>query len=330
VTLSTLLTNLYRRCNFADTPDAAVTTRLTMFLNQRHRALLTSSALQSLKRGFTSFTSTGAGGGGSAVSEYGMPYGVARVLAVREETNDRLLEERSWEWYRSQQPDPTNQSGTPDCWVPLGIRAIARKPADTGVWVVSTSALDTTQVVTIVGIVGTTPTGQRGATLSLTATLNGTTAVRLGVAQTFDDVVSWSVNAACAGSLSLLDAAAAGFTLGVLPIGRQVARNLVIALAPTPSSTLTYKVDFEHALVDLVNTWDQPLLPEDFHDILIAAVLMDEYQHRDDSRYQAAAQEYRQRVSDLKCWLFNHRPATSPNARRELAPLGAWYPGQYT
>jgi hypothetical protein len=55
---------------------------------------------------------------------------------------------------------------------------------------------------------------------------------------------------------------------------------------------------------------------------------MDEYAHRDDTRYAMAQVEYRQRLSDLKCFLYGHRAATQPRAAYELAPLGPWYPHQ--
>lgn len=320
MTLSTLLTNLYRRLHFADTPDTAVTTRLTMLLNQRHRELLTSNALKSLRFGFTQFDSV------ASQPEYGLPFGISQILGIREATNDRTLGMRSWEWYRQRQPDPAAETGTPDVFVPLGQRAIFRRPAGTGVWVNSGSVGDTTQIVTIQGILANVEAP--GAHTIVTATLNGTTRVRLGTTQIYYDIPQWSVSATCNAGLTMFDAAAGGNTLGFLPIGRQVSRNTVFALSPTPASALTYYVDFEHALVDLSNAWDQPLLPEDFHDILVFAVLMDEYEGRDDSRYATAEANYRRRLSDLKCFLFGHRAATQPRAPSELAPLGPWFPYQ--
>jgi hypothetical protein len=319
VTLSTLLTNLYRRLNYPDSPDASVATRLTMFLNQRHRRLLSSPALRQLREGVASFASV------TGQAEYALGYGSARMKAVRDPANNRTLDMRPWSWYRSIEPDPANTSGTPEAWVPLGQRAVARKPDGTGVWVASSAAGDTTQSVTIQGIVA--DAAQAGALLAASATLTGTSRVRLGTA-TFDDVPQWSVSAACAGVLTLYDAAASGNTLGTLPIGRTTSKLTVFALYQTPASALTYEVDIEHELVDMTNTWDEPLLPVDFHDLLIMAATADEYEHRDDSRYANATRQYEERFRELKAWLYDHRAALAPQAVREVAPLGPWYPRQ--
>jgi hypothetical protein len=318
--LSDLLTNLYRRLNWADAPDTATTTRLTMFLNQRHRRLLSSPALRQLREGFGTFTSV------AAQAEYALPYGIARVRTMREITNDRVLAERSVEWYRASNPDTAANSGTPDSWVPFGVRAVARRPGALGVWAASSSAADTTQLVMMHATLST--SDPRGSLSTGTTLLTGTTRVRLGGTNTFDDVLTLSLSAACAGTVSFFDAAAAGNTLATMPAGRRTSRLYVFALTPTPASAIDYSVDFEHAITDLANVWDEPLLPEDFHDLLIAAALMDEYQARDDTRYSAAVREYEERLRELKAWLYGHRSALQPEPRREVARLGSWYPFQ--
>jgi hypothetical protein len=321
MTLAELRTNLYRRLNYPDSPDTSVTTRLTMFLNQRHRRLLSSPALRQLREGVASFASV------TGQTEYALGYGTARMLVVRDPANNRTLEMRPWSWYRSLEPDPANTTGTPEAWIPLGQRAVARKPDGTGVWVASGAAGDTTQTVTIHAVLANAEAV--GATTSVSALLTGTTRVRLGTTQVYDDVVQWSVTAACAGALTLYDAAVSGNTLGTLPIGRTTSKLTAFALYQTPASALTYEVDIEHELVDMANTWDEPLLPVDFHDLLIMAATADEYEHRDDSRYSNAIRQYDERFRELKAWLANHRAAlASPLGVREIAPLGPWYPRQ--
>ena len=320
MTLAELRTNLYRRLNYPDSPDSAVTTRLTMFLNQRHRRLLSSPALRQLREGVASFASV------TGQAEYALGYGTARMRVVRDPANNRTLEQRPWAWYRSLEPDPANTTGTPEAWVPLGQRAVARKPDGTGVWVASSAAGDNSQTVTIQGIVA--DAAQAGALLAASATLTGTSRVRLGTA-TFDDVPQWSVSAACAGVLTLFDASSGGNTLGTLPIGRTTSKLTVFALYQTPASALTYEVDIEHELVDMTNAWDEPLLPVDYHDLLIMAALADEYEHRDDSRYSNAIRQYDERFRELKAWLNGHRAAlATPMGVREIAPLGPYYPRQ--
>jgi hypothetical protein len=319
MTLSTLLANLYARLNYPSTPQADVTSRLTLFLNQRYRRLLSQPALRQLREGVGTFASV------ASQPEYGLQGAVARITAIRDTTNRRMLAPIAWEVYRQAQPDPSTETGTPDAWAPLGMRALFRKTGGTVVYAASSSAADTTQVVhSSVSRSDSTPTG---LPQSFTTNLNGTTRVQIGNG-TYEDVFSLSLSAVAAGAVTFYDAAVAGNALGVIAAGRRTARVYVFALSPTPASALTYQVDYEHAITDLANTWDEPALPEDFHDLLIMATLCDEYEHRSDDRYSNAVRQYDERFRELKAWLANHRAALQGRAPKEVAPLGAWYPRQ--
>lgn len=321
MTLSDLQTALYRRLNWADSPDTATVNRLLGFLNQRHRRLLSSPALRQLREGFGTLTSVA----GQAV--YAVPFGITRLNAVRDLTNDRALSPLAQATWRSINPDPESLSGTPDAYVPIGERAIIRQPGGAGLWAVSSSAADTTQVVHLTAAL--TATSPRGFQQTSTNTLNGTTRVRLGTGtDTFDDVVAITLSAATAGTVSVFDAAVSGNTVAVIFAGRRTSRVYALALHPTPASALDYQLDYEHAIVDLANAWDEPLLPVDFRDLLVLGALMDEYQVRDDDRYAMAAREYDQRHRELKAFLANHHAALAPLAPREIAPVGPWYPRQ--
>ncbi len=318
MTLSDLLTELYRRLNHPSSPDTSVTQRLTMFLNTRHRKLLTTPGLRATRNGFGTLTSV------ASQAEYGLPYGVTRLLGVRDRQNDRALSPMAWETYRAVNPDPTTTS-TPDSFVPLGDRAVFRRPGAQGVWAASSSAGDTQNALFVGNLSTSTP---RGRALSTTTALTGTSRVRLGGANTYDDVETVSLATAAVGEVTLYDAAAAGNVLGVIHSGRRTAKTFVIALHPTPGSVLDYDLDYEQALIDLTNSWDEPLLPEDFHDLLVLGALQDEFLSRDDTRYGTAKAEYDARLRELKAFAYNHRAATAPVSRPELAPLGPWFPRQ--
>jgi hypothetical protein len=323
MTLADIRLNLYRRLNFSDTPDGAVTTRLTMFVNQRYRTLLTTPALRRLREGVGSATSV------AGQPEYGMHGGMGRILAVRDRTDDRRLAPMAFDTYRSTHPDTTQQS-TPTHYVPIGLRAVWRRPAGSAIWIVSGNALDTTQIATL--HLGYNSPGlatlTAGLVQTVTATLNGTTRVAVAAGNLIDDVFTWSLSAVSNGQVSLYDAATGGHELGSISSGFRSARFYVFALVPTPSAARVYDIDYEHALVDLSNTWDEPLIPDDFQDLLVLGALADEFMHRDDNRYSAAVMEYRARLSDLKSWLYGHRAATQKGPRAELAPLGSWFPHQ--
>jgi hypothetical protein len=276
--------------------------------------------MQPLRQGFGTFASV------ASQAEYALPANIARITRIRETTNDRTLAARSLDWWRAAYPDPAANTGTPDSWAPIGRRALYKRPSATGVWAVSSAAGDTTQGVLMTGTLST--SDPRGAASSSTTTLTGTTRVRLGGTNTFDDVLELSLNAATTGTITFYDAAASGNVLGSIPAGRRVARLYAFVLAATPSSAIDYSVDYEHAITDLSNTWDEPVFHEDYHDILLDAALMLEFEGRDDSRYAAAKGRYDERFRDLKAYIANHRSGLQATAPREIAPLGPWYPRQ--
>jgi len=310
VTLSEIETAAWIRLNLGEAPATRDQTRIRSFINETHRALLSRSSLRGLRLGRTTVASV------ADQAEYGLNQAVARLLTIRETTNDRTLVPRSREWYRAVEPDPAAATGTPDAYIPLGYGAVKRRPAGTGLWGVSTSAADT-----MVLRIRARTTSQ--TTTDSTLTLSGTSRVAFGALTTYDDVTSITLASAAAGTVSLYDAAAAGNELAAIPIGRTVSRYLRFALWPTPTAAVTYQVDYEHEIATLSNNDDEPLLPAEFHDLLWRGAIRDEYEQRDDNRYAVAEARFEARVMALQAYLYH---AQGPPGRGERSTLGAGFP----
>lgn len=313
--LSEIQTKLYRRLGWPDSPDAATVGRLLGFINDRYRELMSRRALERWRRVDTIFTSA------ADLAEYAFPFGIERVEQIRDLTSDILLLPRSIDWYRALDPDPADYTGTSEYWIDRGHVAIARRPAGTGLWAVSTAAGDTTQTVRI------TATRADGYQAAQTLTLNGTTRVQLGAFTDFRDVGLFTISTTATGNVELYNAAAAGTRLAEIKAGRKSSRYFGIYLSPTPASALTYQLQAVRSIEDLVNAEDVPLLPEDFHDILLLGARMDEYERRDDARFDTALAQYNERWKELKIWLYNHPhgddPLTPPTRGSRL---GAAFP----
>ena len=316
--LSTLLADLYRRLNYTSSPPTATTTRLTAFLNETHRKILGEPGMERLRDDTLTFTSV------NAQAYYGLPQVIERIESITDRTSNYRLRLLTQSDIRT--VDPSLASiGLSQYYINRGFQQVAMQPAAaTGLWVVSSSAGDATQVVTTEAVL---TGGYRG--ISTDTTLNGTTRVQVDSLTTYIEVVKFYVKTGTpAGTVSLYDAAAAGNELARIPIGGTYARYLQIQLWPTPTSALTYYVDYVRTLPDMANSNDEPLVPEDFHYLLIEGTLMKELTKSDDTRRVDAERNYLRGVSQLKYFInCGADLRVVHNERRpEFSRLGANFP----
>ena len=135
MTLTDMLADLCRKLNYASTPSSDTTVRLTAFLNEIHRRTLGLPGMEYLRQSQITFASV------ASTAQYSLPPDVARIIAIRDATNDLTLKGGSWRWYTEQEADPTSTTGTPSVWVPVGQVAVAAQPSDASkLYVDSTSA----------------------------------------------------------------------------------------------------------------------------------------------------------------------------------------------
>ena len=318
MTRSDLLADLYRRFGYASSPATEISTRFGQYLNEVQQELLSEPGMGALLNGSLTFASV------ASTPQYSIPQAIARVKTIYETTNDRRLELRSLDWYRSIYPDVAAQTGIPEVAVDLGAIGVAVQPSDASeIFVDSTSASDTGTAY-IEGF----RTG--GYFVSRSVTMTGTTAVSLGSAYT--DIVfitKFYISAAAVGTVTLHEDASGGTELARIPIGQTFARYRRIALVPTPSSAITYTVDFEWDPQNMSNANDEPLLPPRFHRLLGIGARVKEYEKKDDSRYQEAVREFEHQKRKLKYFVFS-QAAAGANLRGHLhrgySTLGGQFP----
>jgi hypothetical protein len=245
------------------------------------------------------------------------------VRAITDRTNDRILTPLTWLAIRAGDPG-LDASGPPYGYVRVGHRFVSRLPVSTGVWAVSSAAGDTTQSIQLNGI-------RSGGLLTgdQTATLTGTSRVAIGTFTDYVDITTVSLSAVAAGTITLYDAAASGNILAEIAIGHLYPSYQGVYLYPTPTSAVTYYADGVSRILDMDDTLDVPVLPEEFHDLLIPATLMLEYEHKDDSRYVKAVELFKDGLSDLKYHLSGS-PDVMPTLGSPVLPrtsrLGGWFP----
>lgn len=169
MTFTQILADLYRRLGYGSTPASEVSTRLTAFVSQTQRQILTSPGLQKLRDGMITFDSV------ANQALYGLPPIVAKVEHLRDEVNRRPLVERPLTWLRSTDPGLVNIGSPASVYVPLGPQPVIKQPSGpTEIFVVSTDAGDT-QMAYLEAV----RTG--GYPISLSVGLTGITPVSFGV-----------------------------------------------------------------------------------------------------------------------------------------------------
>lgn len=320
MTLLALLLEAARRCAYPAPTSATSDTnavRLASFLNTTHRQLLGLPGMESLRDDTITFASV------SGQSLYGLPAALTRIESISDRTTLLRLRLRSLNDIRTTDPGLVS-TGPADSYIPRGLQQVQVQPsAATGLWVVSTNAADTTQSIKI----ETVRTG--GLSFSGAATLNGTTRVQVGSLTDHSEVTKFYSSAVGVGDISLYTAAAAGTVLATIPIGSTYVRYQGLQLYPTPASAITYYVDYVRNVLDMVNVTDEPLLPDDFHWVLVEGALLKEWTKRDDDRRVAAEQAYAQGVSALKYFvrcLADDLPVSGRRNDWGRSRFGAHYP----
>lgn len=314
MTRAQLLTQLARRLNKNETLDTATQNRLVDMLNEVQREILSKPGMRRLRDDTLTFASV-SGQSGYALAN------VSKVNRIFETTNDRLLRQMTLDQYRMANPDESSVTGPAEAWVWTGYAPIAKHPADaSSLFVKSTAAGDTTQTAYIEGEI----TGGYPRTASVT--LTGTTAVNVASAiSTWVRVTKFYLSAAPAGTVTLHEDSGTGTELAQIQIGGTMQHYYTLRLYPQPTSAITYTADVTLDITDLAQSTDEPRLPRDFHDLLIAGAMVKEYEKTDDQRLPVALSRYRERLGELQYWM-----AETASGATEMtgghSRLGAWFP----
>jgi len=321
MTLSEMAADVYRRLNKATSPDTATETRIRAFLNQRHREVLSIPDCQQLRDDVISFATV------ANQYIYGLPQAVSRVHRMWDAANERTLVERSMDWFRAMAPDPTAATGSPEVFVVSGQARVAVQPsaaatlADaSSLWIKSTSASDTA----VARIEGTIFGGYRQVA---NVTMTGTTAVQLGTLATWIAVTNVYLSSAAVGTVTLHEDSGGGAELARISIGATMPRYWQVYLWPTPAEAITLSLDYAREVSDMSQANDEPLIPVDFHRMLVYGACMDECLKLDDQRYSAFEREW-EKTKAAMVYGLHARASWRPGARavRGASNLGSAFP----
>jgi hypothetical protein len=326
--LTALLADCYTRLREPPSPAATTVARLTSFVNEVQRELLADPDIARLRDDVLPVTAY------ANRARSGLPPSVARINKLVDRANNLPLKQVPLSDLRLTDPGQTYTGGYPLRYSVIGQQAVAAQPTTvgSGLWVVSSSATDVGRKAYLeTQVLG----GYPNQTLTAGTTLNGTTRVAVGtrtdhvlVEKFYLDLAAPAGSTAAAGFISLYDAAVSGTELARIPLPNTFSRYLAVEWWPIPTVDVIETADVTRTIFDLVNGTDEPLLPPDFHYVLLAGVRMKAYEVLDDNRVARARADYEVGKSALRSWVLTNgdRIASLRPTRVRWNNLGYMYP----
>jgi hypothetical protein len=316
----TILADVYRRTGYKSSPPSDVVTRIKAFVNEVQQDLISETGLEFLINNNMTLVANTAGR-----PDWVLPSGTSRIKAVYDYTNRVTLDTMSLVDYRNIAPTTSSgdDEGIPSHWIDLGFSPLQTAlPLDGSLLYADSTSAGDTQTVYVEG-------WDSNGPQVVSATMTGITAVALG-SQAWLEVTKFYLSSAAVGQVLLTNTATDDIIFTTIQIGQTTIRYRRIALWPTPNAAMTYRVDLERDITDMVNSTDEPFLPVKFHRLLAIGARMKEYEKLNLlDRYAAAKGEYDEAVKKFKFWCYS-QSVGEPNLRgfqgRRQSRFGAWYP----
>lgn len=303
---------IYDRMNYNSTPDSAVIRRVRHHINVTQRMILGRKGFGVLRRATLQATSV------AGTPYMVLPQATTSVITIIDRTNNRILQPISLQDTRYRDPGQLFSNSIPDAFTVIDYSScVAMDPTTpSALYVISDSASDGSGVA--INIEGTITGGYyRRASVAL----NGLTAVNLSAAiSTWEHIIKFYASASAVGNITLRQGSGVGTELSRIAPGRSYPRYTTVILSGIPAAGQTYYCDVEVQVSDMVNSNDEPLIPEDFHWLLETGVIMrDALKRKDFETYRAEASMFADGMTGLSA-LIRRRAGVSNAGQRNNQP----------
>ncbi len=307
------------------TTVALALARLKTYANEGIRRVISEPGLMHLRTSDSmhSFSAV------ASQARYVVTEAVERIRSIQNRTNNITLRLMPLDEYRRIEPDPTEITGTPSHYVPIGRVAVAVQPSVAARIFADSTAAGDTNTVYVEGLTG--GVFQR----SVSKVMTGVTAVDVdSTITTWTEVTNFYLSVAAVGFVTLNEAAEGGTELARITIGATRPRYFGFYLWPTPAAADSYKVEYDRRCTDLTIATDEPGWIEDYHWLIPSYIRMREYSktagesNANLQRYRDEAAQFADGVNKLKAYTMNppdYRPQMG-KGRPEFSRLGAMYP----
>jgi hypothetical protein len=315
--------SIYGRLNYAENPDPLVVNRVRRAINSKQREIVSRRGFERLRRGLVTFSSV-------ANTPWAvLPQAAVKIHLITDRTNNITLQEVSFESIRLSDPGLTLTSSIPNGYAIANLAAaVARDPSNASeTFAVSSDAGDGSG--TYVTVEGITDDGQYR---TASTTLNGLTAVSLNSAITnWITIQKFYLSAEPLGTITLTEDSGLGTVLASIAPQHVTTRYSRIHFDGVPASAITYYADVELHVEDMTAASDEPILPEDFHWLIVEGVLLDEFlKRRDTDLYDRVLAKWRTGISDLRSFVRQTSGAAVESGQRgrssQLSAAGVMFP----
>jgi hypothetical protein len=128
--------------------------------------------------------------------------------------------------------------------------------------------------------------------------------------------------------VTLHEDSGAGTELARIAIGDAYAKYQSFLLYPTPAAVVTHYMDVTRSIKDMSEDFDEPLIDEDFHDLLLDMADLKELVKGDDPDRHRLVEAHRvKRRAEFREWLFcGGDAADGATDDHDGSNLGSWYP----
>lgn len=307
---------LYDRLSFNSTPDSAVTRRMRGYINDAHREILGKKDYSRLRRKTLTCASI------ANAPLMALPQAATKIINIADRVNNRNLDCVSIQDIRYRDPGLNFGSSIPDAYCLINTAScVFRDPsAADSLFVVSDSAVDGTGLaVNIEGVLA------DGTYRRAAVALMGLTAVNVDLGcSTWLYVTKFYISGNAAGTVSLHQTSGVGTELSRIVKGRAYPRYTVVHLSGTPSAVYTYYVDVDIHVEEMVNTTDEPILPEDFHWLLETGALKREFTRRKNTEGFGTEQAaWKTGLGDLSEYIRTRPGVSNAGQRSGSRPRGS-------
>lgn len=319
MTLSEIQLDCYRSTGHLDSPGTEITNRYLTWINQAHKEILQKPAFRKFRRRYLTATSI------ADTPFMALPHCATRVFDITDASVDYHLKYKDMAWIRRQDPGLTASGSNPWVWSVYSYASPTFRKisvaAGIDLWLDSTAAGDT-QVAHVQVVRAST-----GQMVSLSKTLTGTTAVQLSSTITnIVDVAKFFLATAAVGEVTLHEDVDGGTEIARIPIGKTFSRYTLAYLWPVPTDAVEYTIDAEIEVADMSVAGDEPLIPYEFQEILVAKVRSKEWERREKV---ALKKEADARVAtllrDFHHYAAQQESPSEDNMERRMSQLGPFF-----
>lgn len=254
-----------------------------------------------------------------------LPQATHRISSdVVDRVNRRVYSPFSLSDIRQRDPGQAYSSSAPFGYAVVGMAdAVAVDPAmSTEIYVVSDDPSDIGG--TNAHVEGITADGQ---SRRATVTLAGTTKISLSFfITTWVIVTKFYLTSRCKGSITLHNGSDDVELARIAP-GHSYTRYTRLYIYPTPTTILTLYADVELALTPLISLYDEPLLDEDFHWLIVSGSLLKEYIRNGKlPEYDRELIRWNRGISDLRSHIQAPLGGSQGSRSQQWSQLGPNFP----